>query len=339
MKRLLYIGNKLDNSKSNVTSIVILGRLLEEEGYEVRYASSIKNVVLRLFDMIFTVITYRNTSDYILIDTYSTLNFYYAFIVSQLARWFGIPFIPILRGGELPSRLISKPKMCARIFENAYLNIAPSKYLKDQFEASGYQNIKYIPNTIQIENYPFEGRGFENPKLLWVRSFASIYNPLMAVKVAKRLQETGHQPTLCMVGPDSDGTLHAVKEFAKKQQVEVRFTGKLTKQEWVTFSKDYNIFINTTHIDNTPVSVIEAMALGLPVVSTNVGGMPYLIENDVTGLLVAADDVNAMVEGIELLMKDSKKREDIIQNARTKAESFDWQDVKERWIEILEGKD
>ena len=66
----------------------------------------------------------------------------------------------------------------------------------------------------------------------------------------------------------------------------MNFTGKLSKQEWRDLSKDYNVFINTTNFDNTPVSVIEAMALGIPVVSTNVGGLPFLITDKVDGVLV-----------------------------------------------------
>ena len=83
--------------------------------------------------------------------------------------------------------------------------------------------------------------------------------------------------TLAMIGPDVDGSLTKVKDLARKKNLDVNFTGKLSKPEWINYSKDFNVFINTTNFDNTPVSVIEAMALGLPVVSTNVGGMPFLI--------------------------------------------------------------
>src|SRR5690606_31616955 len=96
----------------------------------------------------------------------------------------------------------------------------------------------------------------------------------------------GYNASLCMVGPDTDGSLSQVKALAKQLKVSVKFTGKLTKSEWNQLSKEYNIFINTTNFDNMPVSVIEAMALGLPVVSTNVGGLPYLITDGVDGMLV-----------------------------------------------------
>ena len=73
---LLYIGNKLSKHGYTVTSIETLGVLLEKEGYHLYYASSKKNKVIRLLDMIYATIKYRNRVDYVLIDTYSTKNFW-----------------------------------------------------------------------------------------------------------------------------------------------------------------------------------------------------------------------------------------------------------------------
>lgn len=335
MKKLLYIGNKLKNNRTNLSSIHILGNLLEGEGYQIIYASNKTNKIFRLIDMMYTCIISRNKVYYAIIDTYSTQNFYFAFIISQMCRVFNIPYIPNLNGGNLPRRFDSSPKMCNLIFKNAYCNVAPSKYLKESFEIHGYSNLKYIPNTIEIANYPFFKRDYSKPKLLWVRSFSRIYNPLMAVKVLKALKNKGMDAILCMVGPDSDGSMQDVKVLAKKLGVEVRFTGKLSKQEWILLSENYNFFINTTTIDNTPVSVIEAMALGLPIVSTNVGGMPYLIKNDVHGILVKNDDVNHMVKAIVMVLDHPEKRDEMILNARRLAESFDWGVVKLAWREVL----
>jgi glycosyltransferase involved in cell wall biosynthesis len=217
------------------------------------------------------------------------------------------------------------------LFNHAHCNIAPSLYLKEAFEARGYTNVRYIPNSIEISNYPFTTRRFDTPKLLWVRSFASLYNPQLAVQVLKALRDRGLEAELCMVGPDSDGTLAEVQALARRLDVKVTFTGKLTKAEWTALATDYNVFINTTNFDNTPVSVIEAMALGLPVVSTNVGGMPYLITHEVDGVLLPPKDVEAMVAAILHLFENPSKRALLIANARRKVEGFDWEVVKGMW--------
>ena len=336
MKPILYIGNKLKNSITNETSIFSLGNLLEQEGYTMVYASEKERQLLRLWDMLFTTLKYHKQVGSVLIDTYSTHNFYYAFFVSQLCRFLGLKYIPILRGGNLPNRLQRSPSLSKCIFKYAHQNIAPSLYLKEAFEVKGYTNVIYIPNTIELVNYPFQTLQFDVPKLLWVRSFARLYNPQMAVRVLKALRDRGIDAQLSMVGPDSDGTLMEVKRLAKELNVKVIFTGKLTKAEWTNMAKDYNVFINTTNFDNTPVSIIEAMALGLPIVSTNVGGIPYLINHNTDGLLIPPDDVDAMVKAIIKIFEEPSKRERLINNARSKAESFDWGVVKRMWQEVID---
>lgn len=335
MKNLLYIGNKLNNISTNITSVDTLGKLLEDEGYDIKYASAKNNPVLRLLDMIWSVIVYAKKVDFVLIDTYSTLNFYYAVLVSQLCRVLKLPYIPILHGGNLPNRLKKSPKLSQILFKNARINVSPSLYLKSVFEEYGFDNVVYIPNTISIKNYPFDKKILDKPKLLWVRSFSEIYNPTLAVEVLHELRLRGYDASLCMVGPDADGSLSKVKSLTNDLNVLVTFPGKLSKQAWIELSKDYNLFINTTNFDNMPVSVIEAMALGLPVVSTNVGGMPYLIEEGMEGILVPAKDYMAMADAVEALFKDVSKTEAMVVKAREKVEEFDWGNVKGLWEEVL----
>ena len=267
MKTLIYIGNKSNVSRNaNVSAIDTLGALFSESGFNVYSASSKKRKIIRLIDMLWFCFKHREKADYILIDTYSTLNFYYAYFVSQLCRSLKLKYLPILHGGNLPSRLKKSPALSRAIFNNAYVNVAPSNYTKSNFETMGFNNIICIPNSIELNNYPFKERVFQDVRLLWVRSFSQIYNPLLAIKVLRALSDKKINAKLCMVGPDGDGTFDEAKKYADELGVDINFTGKLSKQEWIRLSEDYNVFINTTNFDNMPISVIEAMALGLPVV-------------------------------------------------------------------------
>ncbi|WP_298556326.1 glycosyltransferase family 4 protein [uncultured Algibacter sp.] len=336
MKTLIYIGNKSGVSKrANLSSIDVLAPLLVKAGYTVYSASKSENRVVRLVSMLWTCFKYRKKADYVLIDTYSTLNFYYAFFVSQLCQVLKLKYLPILHGGNLPERLKSSSNLSKSIFNNAYINVAPSMFIKSKFEASGFNNVINIPNSIELKNYPFKERTFDSIKLLWVRSFSKIYNPLLAIDVMKAFENEYIKVKLCMVGPDNDGTLQDAKKYADKLDVDVRFTGKLSKKEWIELSKEYNIFINTTNFDNMPVSVIEAMALGLPVISTNVGGMPFLIENDKSGILVKPNSSEAFVESIKKLSSSEDYAQNIIQEARLNTEKLDWEIVKKQWIKVL----
>ena len=334
-KRILYIGNKLSKHGSTTTVIETLGISLSKEGYTIIYASDKKNQIHRMIDMIFTTILNASRVDYVLIDTYSTSSFYYALLVSQLCRLFHIKYIPILHGGNLPNRITNSPFLCQLIFKNSYKNVAPSAYLLESFLSKSYTNLLFIPNTIEITNYPFLERKSIEPKLLWVRSFSSIYNPKMAIKVLFEIQKEFPKSQLCMVGPDKENMMEECKFYAKELGVSVLFTGKLSKEEWIALSKEYTVFINTTHFDNTPISVIEAMALGLPVVSTNVGGIPFFLKDEENAFLVEDNDSEHMADVIKNIFHDQNSRHTIVVNARRMVESFDWDIVKYKWFELL----
>ncbi|WP_339611801.1 glycosyltransferase family 4 protein [uncultured Planktosalinus sp.] len=158
---------------------------------------------------------------------------------------------------------------------------------------------------------------------------------MLALKVIEELVPKYPEISLCMVGPEKDGSLKECKEYATFKQLPVTFTGKLTKEEWIKLSENFSIFMNTTNFDNTPVSVIEAMALGLTVVSTKVGGIPFLLEDRKDALLVHPDSVKAFVESLEELFANVELSNNLTQNARKKVENFDWDVVKYKWFEIL----
>lgn len=335
MRNILYIGNNLSYKQSNLTYNQVLGNYLETEGFKVNYASSKKNKVLRLLDMVFSCFRYYKKTDLVLIDTYSTTNFYYALVVGLFCQVLRLPYIPILHGGNLKKRLNKNPYLSKLLFSNAKVLVSPSQYLQELFIKKGFNNIVYIPNAIKLENYKYYPPKVNKVKMLWVRSFSTIYNPYLAITVLRKLLDAGFEAELCMVGPDNDGSLVKVKNLAKELKVKVEFTGKLTKQQWISLSKDYNIFINTTNFDNMPVSVIEAMALGLPIVSTNVGGLPYLISNEKDGLLVKPNDEIEFTNAIKRLVNDLNFAQYLAKNAREKAKQFDWFFVKDKWISLL----
>ncbi|UOK43801.1 MULTISPECIES: glycosyltransferase family 4 protein [Flavobacterium] len=336
LKSLLYLGNKLSGKGLNVTTVETLSAQLTEAGYNIVSASDKKNWFMRLADMLWAVVINRKTA-FVLIDTYSTSGFWFAFFASQLCRILQIRYIPILHGGNLPNRLKNNPKLSAMVFENAYKNVAPSHYLYQAFKEFGFTNLLFIPNTVEIHKYSYKERKSVAPKLLWVRAFDAIYNPKMAVDVLCELQRKYSEAKLCMVGPDKDGSGVLTQEYARSLGLNIRFTGRLSKEEWIAMSKDYDIFINTTRFDNTPVSVMEAMALGLPVVSTNVGGIPFLLNDKEDALLVNDNDTEAMVNAVHYLIENHEIAQEIGVKARRKAEMWDWDVVKVSWNDLLNG--
>ena len=297
--RILYLGNMLAQKGFTPTAIEHLGPLLEAEGYTITYASDKRNKVARLMDMATTILKLRNEIDIVLIDTYSTKAFYFAWTAAFICRKIGKPYIPVLHGGNLPERFDNSPMLVNRLFGNSFMNVAVSPYLQGEMLKRNYP-VKLIPNSIDITHYPFKERASLKPNLLWVRSFHELYNPAMALEVLYRLKARYPAATITMVGPDKDGSLQMCKDLATQLNIadSVVFTGRLTQSQWIELSANCDFFLNTSTVDNMPFSIVEALALGLIVVSTDVGGIPYLI-NTSNGILVGNKYIDGMVTAIQ----------------------------------------
>src|SRR5690606_7309086 len=201
---LLYIGNKLSSSKINPTTHSMLEEGLNGEGYRVISASAYKNKFLRLAHMKLAFFRNYRQAGHILIDVYSTQNFWYAVLLGRLAQLFSKKYIPILHGGDLKKRFLQSPKATARLLGNAYYIISTSLYLMAEVKHLVFSRVKYIPNPLFLQKYPFKERKEFLPKFLWVRAFDKIYNPMLALRSLEIVRKQYPEARLCMVGPDKD---------------------------------------------------------------------------------------------------------------------------------------
>lgn len=334
----MYVGNQLAHHGHTPTSIDRLAPLLREEEYTVYTSGTKKNKPLRLLEMINSIIRNRKNVDVVLIDTYSTAAFYFAWLCAKVCTSLNIKYVPLLHGGNLPERIKESPGMSKQLFGNSFANVCVSGYMQHYLDKNGYDSM-LIENSIDLSLYPFKKRSVPIPKLLWVRAFHRIYNPQMAIKVAEELRSEFPDVQLTMVGPERDGSLEECKQICAKLNLheQVKFTDKLSTEEWIKLSEQQCVFINTSSYDNLPVSIIEAMACGLPVVSTNPGGIPYLISHGDNGLLSETKNVHAMALVLQLLLKDAALTEKLSIAGRKKADSFDWQHVKKKWHLLLDN--
>lgn len=333
---VIYVGNFLSKHGLAPSTAEMLCDKFKELEWKVKKTSSKKAIFLRAIDMSYTLLTCK--ANIVLIDTFSTTYFYYAVLAAFIARLTKKKIVPVLHGGDLPQRFIKTPKMFRWYLNMSARVVAPSGYLKFEIEKKWKGQVHIIPNCISVEDYKFKRRDKVKPKLLWVRSFHEIYNPYLAIEVVEKLKNMGYSDIeLCMIGPDKDGSLERTKEKAMEMGVinNVVFTGKLSKEDWIRKSNYYEIFINTSNYDNTPISVIEAMALGLPVVSTNVGGIPYLIKNHHEGLLVSKNNSDEMADAIVQILEKKSLALKLSLNAKAKAELFSWKAIKEEWTKII----
>lgn len=332
---ILYLGTMLSRHTGSVSVIENLAPKLAFH-FEIKCASSKKSRILRPLDMIFTILRNRNRTKAVIIDSYSTSSFWITVIISLICRAYNVPYIPILHGGKYPERLKKTKFWSGQVFKNSFHNVAPSGFLKFHFNNAGF-DAQYIPNHIEIEKYPFIQRSQIKPKILWVRAFQKTYNPCLAIEAISLLKVDYPEIGICMVGPDKDGSMQTCRELSQVKGVSgnLIITGRMTQENWIKLSLEYDIFLNTTNVDNTPVSVIEAMALGMIIISTDAGGLPFLLENMKDAILVPVNDPGEIAKAIKILLNDPELCYQLSKNAREKAESFSWSNVEKKWTDLL----
>jgi glycosyltransferase involved in cell wall biosynthesis len=256
-------------------------------------------------------------------------------VVEDVASWLGQrldkPIMMVLHGGELPVQMARRPNWFRRVLGRADALVAPSEYNARAAASCGFQ-AQVIPNVIDLSLYPYRVRRELRPRLFWMRTFHRLYNPELALRVVARLRSAVPDVTLVMAGQDK-GLGGKIRERAQKLDLQdaVRFAGFLDMAGKTREANAADIFLNTNRVDNMPVSVVEACAMGLPVVATAVGGVPDLLVDGDTGLLVPTEDLDAMVGAIHRLLNEPDLAERLSRNARRLAERSSWEQVRPLW--------
>jgi glycosyltransferase involved in cell wall biosynthesis len=334
---ILLVGNFLYEKTGLRTISEDFASLLVSSGLSILTTSHQPARIARLLDMLSTVWIRRKHYRLACIDTYSGPAFFWAECVGFTLWLLGKPFILILHGGGLPQFAGFWPGRVKRLLRLAAAVTSPSPYLKEKMQQYR-SDIKVIPNPLNLDAYHYCLRKKAAPVLIWLRAFHRIYNPSLAIRVLAELEKVGIKPFLIMVGPDKgDGSLEETLQLATQLDLmaQIRVVAGIPKEEVPIQLSEGDIFMNTTNIDNMPVSVMEAMASGLCIVSTNVGGIPYLLEHTKDALLVAPDDEKAMAAAIQQVLTRPQLASHLSMNARKKAELFDWPAILPQWEELF----
>lgn len=312
---------------------------LKELDFDVINRSSYTNRVIRFIDMISAVIVYRHRYSQVLLPVFSGRSFFWAFWTVRLASVLRARVIVVLRGGNLPDYARAQSRRMRIFLRKCDVVIAPSPYLQEAMREYR-DDIVIIHNAISVENYHFAQRAVDPAGIVWLRAFNSLYNPQLVPRVLEMLSKDYPNVSITMAGPDSgDGSLEETKQIATRLGVarRITFSGQIAKEHIPEFLQSYSVYLNTPRIDNTPVTVLEAMACGLRVVSVRVGGIPYLLTDTENALLVPDDDAAAMADAVRRLLQDEELAAHLASNGRRTVESFDWKRILPLWKLLLEG--
>jgi len=334
--RLGLVGHLVAAHGGVTTTTEVMAGLLRADGYDVLTTSSGRGATARLVDTVWSLLRWKGRVDVILVSTYSGRSFVLADLTTTVARSRRLPFIVVLHGGALPEQFSKHPRWARRVLRPAQAVVAPSEYLALAARELGVA-ADVIPNPLDIEGYEFHHRSPVAPRLLWMRTFHPHYDPELAVRTLAVLRRRFGDATLTMAGPD-DGQLDVTRALAERLGVAqaVTFVGFLDSAGKAREFASHDVFLNTNLVDNAPVSVLEAGAFGLPIVATAVGGIPYLLHDRQTALLVPASDPDAMAAAVTELLLDPGLAGSLSTAGRALAERSAWPVVRGRWFELID---
>lgn len=339
-KPVLIVGlfNKENKNNHNyISAAEQLAVLLSANNINIIRTSFYKSKLLRLIDTVYTIIKNNAKIEIAIVPLYGTRpSFIWQEIATRALKLFRKKIILIVHGGSIPQRMEVNATPFLKSLRRADVAVCPSAYLQ-QYLKQHCVNTMLIENVLDLSVYTFCQRASVDAHIMWMRAFEDTYNPEMAIRVAGLLKKKYPHFTMVMAGKD-EGMLDAIKLLSKQNQLNnhIIFPGFISMQQKLEYAQKQHIYICTNRIDNAPVSLIEFMALGLPIVSVNTGGIPYIIKDGYNGLLVDLDDDAAMVQKIELLINNSSMASSIAKNAYHYSRQYGKENVLKKWLNLFD---
>lgn len=336
--QVLFVGNFLSAGISGSRGICeeISLRLANRE-WRVLTTSHYRQRLYRFSDMLLTIFLKKNIYDVASVDVYSGSAFLWAEWSSLLLQTLKKPYLLVLRGGGLGEFSKKHPHRVKKLLSFAQLVVTPSLFLQRELY-NLKSDIQYLPNGLDLSGYTYVQRHQACQKMVWLRALHEIYQPEMAIKVLALLKQEFPDIELLMVGPDKkDGSREKMEQTAASLGVtdSLNWIGPVPKSEVPRVLNQGDIFLNTTRYESFGVSVMEAAACGLPIVTTNAGELPYLWQDETDALFAPVGDASAMANAVRCLLRSPELTEKLSRNARIKAEQYDWSVILPQWERLF----
>ena len=246
----------------------------------------------------------------------------------------GIPVVVNYRGGEAAEFLRISAPLVRFSMRRASALVVPSLFLESVFKQFGMA-ASVVPNIIDLSLfYPRKTQGVGPPHLLVTRNLEKLYDIETALRCFSLVANKFPQARLTVAGSGPE-------EASLKQWVTVHgltasvcFTGPIECNAMAALYRNADLVLNPSLADNMPNSLLEAWASGVPVVSTNVGGIPYMVQDGVTASLVHPSDPDAMAQACVALLCDQSLWQARALAGLKAAQLYSWTCVKPKWADV-----
>jgi len=244
------------------------------------------------------------------------------------------PVIVNYRGGLAREFLKSAPTWVLPTLRKATAVVVPSAFLETVFREHGIRTT-IIPNVVDAATFhpaPAAVANRYHCHLVVARNLEPIYGIDLALRALKILKDCGIPVRLSVagVGPEKENLTALVSELGIAG--EVQFLGRLDVEAMACLYRTADLVVNPSRVDNTPNSILEALATGIPVVSTSVGGIPDLVQHAETAWLVSPESAKDLAAGIRTLLESPEICNRLSWNGALLANQCSWPQVKERWL-------
>jgi glycosyltransferase involved in cell wall biosynthesis len=249
-----------------------------------------------------------------------------------IARLRGTPVIVNYRGGEAQPFFAAAPRWVHRTLASASMLVVPSAYLDGVFRGFGFQPV-IVPNIINLERFGLlkSGKADAPPHVVVTRNLEPIYDIPTVLKAFSQIlpQLPGARLTIAGSGPE----LARLQALAAELKIAdaVHFAGRIDNEQIPALYASADLMINPSTVDNMPISILEAFASRVPVVSTDVGGVPFIAEHGRTALLVPARDPGRMGEAMLDLLVHKDKACRMSEAALEEVKQYTWQVIGAKW--------
>jgi glycosyltransferase involved in cell wall biosynthesis len=262
---------------------------------------------------------------------------YFSFLLAPtpailVAKLFGKKIVLNYRSGEAADHLLRWRRTAIPTIRLVDEIAVPSGYLVDVFAQFGLA-ARPIFNFVDTDRFRFRERRPLRPVFLSNRNLEPLYNVGCILRAFAIIQQRVPEARLILAGDGSEREkLIALARALDLNQVE--FLGRVAPDEMPDLYNSADVFLNGSEIDNMPGSIIEAFASGLPVITTDAGGIPYIILDKKTGMLVRCGDHQGMAECALRLLADQSLASEMTRRAREECGKYQWNAVRDQWLKL-----
>jgi len=252
------------------------------------------------------------------------------------ARLRGKPALVNYRGGGAEAFLAKEARWVKPTLARAAALVVPSGFLQAVFAAHGIR-AEIVPNIIDLARFRPGRPKNQGPHMVVTRNLEEIYDIPTAIRAFARIHARHAEARLTIAG--SGPHRMALENLCAELNVveAVRFTGQLDNERMASLYETADLMLNPSRVDNMPISLLEAMASGVPVVSTNVGGIPYMVQDGVSALLVAPQDPEALARAALCVIEDPDLAARLRRAGLEAVQAYAWDRVRPRLIGLYEA--